>query len=332
MSIPRITKAMDYIGDDLVADAIEYKRTKNKNTWVKWVQLAACLVLVVALGIPLIRSITSFFEKKQSKNVIIHGYTVTRTLEKTLSYTTDILEGKCIDSYKGEDGNIHYTFKCLNSYYGDTEGDEISVIGYDYKTVYDGKEVYSNKYQNGSDYLLVLTFVPQVYQKSDYYQCSDDFLFIDKDDPEKSTMYGQPITKHSELKTVGSFDQLISYMIQCAEEGEKIYRDYIRSDDIGVIAQDSPYILTVKVLNKDDKMISGKNVSGYVCQVEHVFKSESSVGGVITVLFNDNDVKVGSSYILCLYKEGSAFIFASKTNMFDISIEDTITELVNGAE
>jgi len=47
MSIPKIAKAMGYIDDDLVSGAIEYKRTKKKNTWVKWGAMAACLCLVV---------------------------------------------------------------------------------------------------------------------------------------------------------------------------------------------------------------------------------------------------------------------------------------------
>ena len=47
MSIPRIAKAMDYIDDDLVSGAVEYKRTKKKNAWMKWGAMAACLCLVV---------------------------------------------------------------------------------------------------------------------------------------------------------------------------------------------------------------------------------------------------------------------------------------------
>lgn len=47
MSIPRIAKAMDYIDDDLVSGAVEYKRTKKKNSWMKWAAIAACLLLVI---------------------------------------------------------------------------------------------------------------------------------------------------------------------------------------------------------------------------------------------------------------------------------------------
>ena len=47
MSIPKMAKAMGYIDDDLVTGAIDYKRTKKKNSWMKWGAMAACLCLVV---------------------------------------------------------------------------------------------------------------------------------------------------------------------------------------------------------------------------------------------------------------------------------------------
>ena len=47
MSIPKMAKAMGCIDDDLVSGAVEYKRTKKKNAWLKWGAMAACLCLVV---------------------------------------------------------------------------------------------------------------------------------------------------------------------------------------------------------------------------------------------------------------------------------------------
>lgn len=49
MSIPKMTKAMGYIDDNLVSGAVEYKRTKKKNGWLKWGAVAACLCLVVGI-------------------------------------------------------------------------------------------------------------------------------------------------------------------------------------------------------------------------------------------------------------------------------------------
>ena len=49
MKTPKMVDAMSYIDDDLVSDAIRYKKAK-KRQWVKWVSLAACLC-VLLLGI-----------------------------------------------------------------------------------------------------------------------------------------------------------------------------------------------------------------------------------------------------------------------------------------
>lgn len=48
MSIPKMANAMGYIDDDLVSGAVEYKRSKKKNSWLKWGAMAACLCLVMA--------------------------------------------------------------------------------------------------------------------------------------------------------------------------------------------------------------------------------------------------------------------------------------------
>lgn len=54
MNTPRIAKAMDYIDDDLVSGAVDYKRAKKKNSWIKWGAVAACLCLVVVGALKLL--------------------------------------------------------------------------------------------------------------------------------------------------------------------------------------------------------------------------------------------------------------------------------------
>ena len=46
MKTPKMVDAMSYIDDDLVSDAITYKKAK-KRQWVKWVSLAACLCVLL---------------------------------------------------------------------------------------------------------------------------------------------------------------------------------------------------------------------------------------------------------------------------------------------
>ena len=56
MSTPKLAIAMNYIDDDLVSGAVEYKRTKKKNSWMKWGAIAACLCLVVLVAMPFMQN------------------------------------------------------------------------------------------------------------------------------------------------------------------------------------------------------------------------------------------------------------------------------------
>lgn len=47
MKTPRIVDAMNYIDDDLVSWAVEYRPAKRKVSWFRYVSIAACLCLIV---------------------------------------------------------------------------------------------------------------------------------------------------------------------------------------------------------------------------------------------------------------------------------------------
>lgn len=142
MSIPRIEKAMGYIDDDLVSGAIEYKRTKKKNPWVKWGAMAACLCLVMATAIvhlmsPLKTNVvatdrsrlaTSINSLEEVSDLILIAY-ADRAGENTLIRveTGDVVSGYtnttlAIDTvFKGDvqaDNQIAITEECYTTAFG----------------------------------------------------------------------------------------------------------------------------------------------------------------------------------------------------------------------
>lgn len=46
MNVPKMVGAMNFIDDDLVSEAIAYKKRNSKH-WVKWMSLAACFCVLV---------------------------------------------------------------------------------------------------------------------------------------------------------------------------------------------------------------------------------------------------------------------------------------------
>ena len=51
MNIPRIVNAIGYIDDDLITAALEDPPRKRHNPMIKWMPVAACLVLVMIASI-----------------------------------------------------------------------------------------------------------------------------------------------------------------------------------------------------------------------------------------------------------------------------------------
>lgn len=53
MKVPKVANALNYLDDDLISDAIEYKPKQHRFfRWTKWKTAAACLILItVVMGI-----------------------------------------------------------------------------------------------------------------------------------------------------------------------------------------------------------------------------------------------------------------------------------------
>lgn len=138
MSIPKIAKAMEYIDDDLVSGAAEYRRTAKKNAWIGYGAAAACLCLVLAGAFG-----RGFFDREQAAvphpaavrvvNPIITVASV-EEMERYLDFHVPVLDKEAeaytvlvADSYPTM-GQIHYTDgSCFRMRYGN--GDISGIYG-----------------------------------------------------------------------------------------------------------------------------------------------------------------------------------------------------------
>ena len=124
MSIPKLAKAMGYIDDDLVTGAVEYKRTKKKNSWVKWGAMAACLCLVVVGAFGGVHSHTKQYVV--SNNIVVLSATEYSDTISSSEVSQEQADRMAVAN------NIHNTLSAQNyewygSCYYDFENDKILV-------------------------------------------------------------------------------------------------------------------------------------------------------------------------------------------------------------
>ena len=130
MSTPKLAIAMNYIDDDLVSGAVEYKRTKKKNSWLKWGAMAACLCLVVSIAFPFV------FDRGQSSEPLPGGVTA-EVIEVIDKNTWKVVVTGADDFYS----NGEFVFVTLENISDDTEiislcvGDEIAITYTSYDIV-----------------------------------------------------------------------------------------------------------------------------------------------------------------------------------------------------
>lgn len=147
MSDPKMAKAMGYIDDALVSGAVEYKRTKKKNTWIKWGAMAACLCLVVGSAIKLTQNGSSTIPDPAPVQVINPMMTVATVeeMEQYLDFDVPVLDKEVesyvvivLDSYPtvgqidyadGSEFRIQYGSGDISGFYGSTPDEVKNVDG-----------------------------------------------------------------------------------------------------------------------------------------------------------------------------------------------------------
>ena len=94
MSIPKMAKAMGYIDDDLVSGAVEYKRTKKKNSWLQWGAMAACVCLVVmgALTIPNLQNETPHGQEHSEHQIMLQYNEVSSVMSSAPIFAEEIVQ------------------------------------------------------------------------------------------------------------------------------------------------------------------------------------------------------------------------------------------------
>ena len=149
--------AARHIDDELVSGAVEYRRTKKKNSWIKWGAMAACLCLVVGAGIKFSQNGDSTVPNPTPVQVVNPMMTVATVeeIEQYLDFDVPVLDKEVksyaviiLDSYPtvgqidyadGSEFRIQYGSGDISGIYGSTP-DEVKDV--------DGIKVECYKYED----------------------------------------------------------------------------------------------------------------------------------------------------------------------------------------
>ncbi|MBR7062456.1 MAG: hypothetical protein IKI42_05420 [Clostridia bacterium] len=279
------------------------------------------IVTLLLLFVCVLVGLTSCSHLQVSEHAKQHGLTIEKTFEECLEYTTDILLAKCKNKGKSY-GYTEYSFEIQKKYFSVYEGQCNSIIRVlDYYNLYDGMVI-------GQQYVLLLERRPRVLRSEDTYLAVP--ITINTDKLEKSTVQGQLISQKTnlEMEKIKGFQGLLEYMSDYIKNNNKTYcRDYIRSNDLKDIAEETDYLARVQILKISEKTYKNESDSNlYECYIEEDYKNKLIPGEVVLIWLPDSKVEVGKTYNLAfmVYSEASNYLeLSAKRNFFsDAEIQE----------
>ena len=192
---------------------------------------------------------------------------------------------------------------------------------------------------HGTDYLLPLhrTGGPYSITPDNSFRFGNGDIVINLDIPENSVMYSEPLSNHTtELNLHGgmSRDEIIAYVKERTEGNPPRIRDFIRSEDIEDIINESPYVWIVEI-NEALRLTSGTSVwmstDMYYVTIIEALKGGYDVHDELMIVFFAGTVFPGERHIVAVEPIDDGrdwFDFTSRNSLFSMDQLDEIMEIV----
>ena len=275
---------------------------------------------------------------KQNNKLPEHASAIYATFEDLIYLSTDVVKAKCI-SVVEENYNLKYEFQVLERYVGEETEQNIYVYIPQNRivSIIDGPsgedigyETSQLVYTADESYYLVLSRRKSVYDSNDHYLEVGGNLYIPVSDISKSTLYGQPLTNHSNIEACNSEQQIIDHIVNQLKVNPNEERllfegqQYIVSEDFETIIDESPYILKVKLKEIEYK---SETRATYKCTVISTLKGDCAEGAEISIPFFPDTVREGKEYIVALmYSSADLYVLSSKNSVFSKWKENNIVK------
>jgi len=201
------------------------------------------------------------------------------------------------------------------------------------------------QFTTDTHYLLVLLKIGNVY--ASFYDYGLGFitdLIVDLDDPSRSTMYGEPLSMHSQLSfnENQTRERILSHVRSLPRDPFPFpARMFITSEYLEDIINGSPYVVVVEI--NEPRSLSGGGIHSaivstdtYYVTVVEVLKGNMQIGDVLRVIFFADTVFTGETHIVSiLHNDPHAEIpffyrFTSRNSLHCITQRDEIIRIIRG--
>ncbi len=294
------------------------------------------MLFILSILLPAILLISCSNRGTNEKKGDGHAVGIYKSFEELAASATDIIKGKCID-VKNTDGKTEYEFSVTKRYRGEDVGN-IFVAVPDYSVGIGDSLSYRPSdivYDVGSEYYLFLLRYVSVYTEHDTYINVGGNLFIPADRILESTLYGEPLSKHSKISKLAIQSSYVGYMKNVADaphnERKYIGSMYINSTDVATVISQSKFVLKVKIGEEVDAgMATDRN--SFKCTVTAVMKGNNiSIDEEIYITFMKDTVQKDGEYIVALAETGENlvrryFTLSSKNSVFSTAEYDVISD------
>ncbi|MDR2589503.1 MAG: hypothetical protein LBC71_00705 [Oscillospiraceae bacterium] len=269
--------------------------------------------------------------------------------DETLHSSTDIVMVNYIGHKPFGDNLIEYEFIVIDRILGSAEStifvyiesNNVSVIKSGGNIDYNLAET---MFDVGIDYVIVLKRLQGAMLKTheDGYLLINN-LIINMDTPSLSTMYNEPLSRHSTRLNFASAnisENQITQYIKNETVNNIQMEQPIRSDNIVEIIGKSPYIVIINI--EEPRRLVNQQVTKdwmetdiYFVSIERVLKGiiDNAIDIEVSVIFLADMVKTGEQYIVAvdrIEESSNTFELTTKNSLFDIrQLDEILTLLLN---
>ena len=259
------------------------------------------------------------------------------TFERHLDeWSTHIVKAVCLGSTRGT-GTTVYEFQVIDQYLGEEITDTF-FLHFDDIYVdsprFDFSYFYDWDFVPNETYFLLLTKWVDAISEHDFFTLPASQVYLPANNLSQSTIYGEPLHVHSNLDSYNTEEELVNYIVTYLETHpnpnlEKfIGYDYIRSDDLQVILDESQLIYKIKILKNHNYRVSDRDT--FTCKVQSALKGDLPSTTSIDITFPKNAVSEGDECIVALfYYDNAHYLLSSKQSVFQPSAEEKILDYLD---